>query len=86
MGLACAPTLMSRPWAAQRLPRSERGRCDKSHGQAVISRLGHDLIHTELSSHGLKQFASHIYHCEASLIPFRFRPVLDGLEVVAKCR
>jgi hypothetical protein len=52
----------------------------------VISRLGHDLIHTELSSHGLKQFASHIYHCEASLIPFRFRPVLDGLEVVAKCR
>jgi hypothetical protein len=30
--------------------------------------------------------ALQIYHCEASLIPFRFRPVLDGLEVVAKCR
>jgi len=84
MGLACAcaPTLMSRPWAQ----RSERGRCDKSHGRAVISRLGHDLINTELFSHGLKEFASHIYHCEASLIPFPFRPVLDGLEVVAKCR
>lgn len=51
-----------------------------------ISRLGHALIDTELSSHGLKQFASHIHHCEAGLIPFRFRPVIDGLEVVAKCR
>lgn len=51
-----------------------------------ISRLGHALIDTELPSHGLKQFASHIHHCEAGLIPFRFRPVIDGLEVVAKCR
>ena len=51
-----------------------------------ISRLGHPLIDTELPSHGLKQFASHIHHCEAGLIPFRFRPVIDGLEVVAKCR
>jgi hypothetical protein len=51
-----------------------------------ISRLGHALIDTELSSHGLKQFASHSHHCEAGLIPFRFRPVIDGLEVVGKCR
>jgi hypothetical protein len=64
----------------------EHGRCDKSYGGQLISRLGSALIDTELPSHGLKQFASGIHHYKACLIPFRFRPVIDGLEIVAKCQ